>query len=487
MMRFDPPNTPEQDDILTFALERQESLLINALAGTAKTTTVERVAQVVDNIPILYLVFNKRNQLEAEKRMPGHVKCLTANALCHGVWGRFVGRRLVVDTKKTYNILKAAIEELSRTETREAFESFPFILAAVRQAKITGYIPPGRFPGFEGLTTEDPFEESEPTYLERYLLDVTLTRSIGAAYDGIIDFDDQIYMPILFGGAFPKYPLVIVDEAQDLSPINHAMLNKLVTDRLIAVGDPYQSIYAFRGAVRAGMSDLQTAYNMDERTLSVSFRCPQAVVRNAWWRVPHFKWPSWAIEGEVNQMAEWSQGDIPDGAAIICRSNAPLLSAALRLIKLGRGVKLVGQEVGPGLVRVLRKLGPESLTQTQVYDAIDRYESSALAKSRAPASTADKCECLRVFASSPGCESHGLSGAIAYAEDIFKRSGTIQLLSGHKAKGLEWDTIYHLDPWRIPTKYATTEEDKEQELNVRYVIETRAKRVLNISNLQDLT
>ncbi len=79
-----------------------------------------------------------------------------------------------------------------------------------------------------------------------------------------------------------------------------------------------------------------------------------------------------------------------------------------------------------------------------------------------------------------------LSAAIAYAERIFSSNGPIQLLSGHKAKGLEWDIVYHLDPWRIPSKYAASDEEKEQELNVRYVIETRLKKELLLVNLADL-
>lgn len=67
---------------------------------------------------------------------------------------------------------------------------------------------------------------------------------------------------------------------------------------------------------------------------------------------------------------------------------------------------------------------------------------------------------------------HGrsLGEAIAYAEHLFRQKGTIQLLTGHKAKGLEWNTVFHLDPFLI--------KDGEQELNLRYVISTRAMNEL---------
>jgi superfamily I DNA/RNA helicase len=132
-------------------------------------------------------------------------------------------------------------------------------------------------------------------------------------------------------------------------------------------------------------------------------------------------------------------------------------------------------------VKVLKKLGPESMRQFQVMDAIDDWEEARGTKAKSKESVADRAECLRVFAE------HGdtLSAAVAYAEHLFKSQGTIQLLSGHKSKGLEWNTVYHLDPWRIPSKYAQSEEALEQESNLDYVITTRAKRELWLVNAED--
>ena len=48
-----------------------------------------------------------------------------------------------------------------------------------------------------------------------------------------------------------KYPYVCVDEAQDTSLLQHAIVQKLhrTGDSLFMVGDDDQSIYAFRGAM----------------------------------------------------------------------------------------------------------------------------------------------------------------------------------------------------------------------------------------------
>lgn len=126
------------------------------------------------------------------------------------------------------------------------------------------------------------------------------------------------------------------------------------------------------------------------------------------------------------------------------------------------------------------------MPQEKVYEAIDLWEAEKLRKARDAAATTDKAECLRVFAGFGPT----LGAAIAYCEHLFASKGPIQLLSGHKAKGLEWDTVYHLDPQRIPSPWAKDGEALEQELNVRYVIETRSRVELlfvKMENFNDVT
>jgi superfamily I DNA/RNA helicase len=127
------------------------------------------------------------------------------------------------------------------------------------------------------------------------------------------------------------------------------------------------------------------------------------------------------------------------------------------------------------LVRALKKLSPDlQLPQEKVYDAIDLWETEKLRKARSEGTVKDKAECLRVFAGF----GQTLGAAIAYCEHLFNAKGPIQLLSGHKAKGLEWNTVYHLDPQRVPSPWAKGGEALEQEYNLKYVIETRFKQEL---------
>jgi DNA helicase II / ATP-dependent DNA helicase PcrA len=476
--------TPEQQAIIEAARSTQDNLLINALAGAAKTSTLVMIAHALPATPILSLAFNKRIAEEMKSRLPGTVMCKTLNAIGHGVWMQACGRRLVIDTKKSYTILKALIEALPRKEKSEAYETFAETLKLIGRAKLAGYIP-GNSPMGQRLVTAEEFWDSlddDADGVQRDLVDRALNESISQAYAGTIDFDDQIYMPTLFGGTFPRFPLVLVDEAQDLSLINHAMLDKLVVKRLIAVGDPFQSIYAFRGAMPSSMATLRHRFQMREMNLSVSFRCPRTIVERARFRAPHMQYPEWAVEGQINAPEIWTFDHIRDGGAVICRNNAPLFSLAFKLIRAGRGVTVVGSDIGPALVKALKKLGPEDMNNEACNKAIDTWLNERLARRKGEAAARDKADCLRVFVDIGG----SLSGAIAYADSLFRQTGPIQLLSGHKSKGLEWDDVYHLDPWRIPSEWAHGPDEQEQELNIRYVIETRAKRSLTLIDMEAL-
>lgn len=456
------PPTDEQAHILSLARSTDANLMIDALAGCGKTTTLEMIERAVPTKPILYLVFAAKNAKEAEKRMLSTTTVRTFNSLGHRVWAKSCAKNLSLDPKKCNQILVDLIKASPKSAQGPMWDSLWSVIHGVGLAKSLGYVPDGKFPNAKRLISQGDFHaslEERPDDLVADLIDVVLTKSIQTAYEGFIDYNDQIYMPALFGGTFPRFPLVKVDEYQDLNPANHAMLERLVKHRLIGVGDPWQNIYGFRGAKSNGMSEAKARYAMTACDLSTSFRCPSAIVENARWRVPHFKWIKEG--GHVEHLKALVGGSIPDNAAIICRNNAPLFKLALNLLAAQRSVSIAGSEIGPKVVGIMKKLGDDSTTQAQLLGAINDWEQERLSKESTTAS--DLAECMRVFASFGTTLAH----AISYAEHLFAQKGTIRLLTGHKSKGLEFDTVYHLDPWLL--------KEDEQDLNLRYVIQTRSR------------
>lgn len=112
--------------------------------------------------------------------------------------------------------------------------------------------------------------------------------------EGVVDFDDlQLMMYSCFindkTGALQKYchdkwKYIYVDEAQDVSKIQFAILKYLVSDpnNLVFIGDDDQAIYAWRGADPSIILDVCGVYpELTQFTLTTNYRCYGDIVRQA--------------------------------------------------------------------------------------------------------------------------------------------------------------------------------------------------------------
>lgn len=501
------PPTPEQQAILDMAGDKR-SMMITAMAGCAKTTSLKMLSKELPLRPSLALAFNKKIKLELEKEFPSHFQVKTLNGLGHMAWCKTINKRCQLNDSKIGDILK----QMAKDNNASLGEAFVLILQLVRAARHAGLIPQGL--QYEGLVT-DTYENwqniADTFYAEindevHYYATAVLKETIRQSYQGVIDYDDQIYMSALFGGAFSKFPLVMVDEAQDLSPLNHIQLRKSCSDRLIVVGDPRQAIYAFRGADSYSMETMRgLRKEWVDLPLSTTFRCPKAIVARQQGHAPGFTAAPQAPDGKVLDWMDrdaWSvQELLAHGApvAILCRNNAPLIAAALRIIRGGRGCTVLGGEIGKQLVNLSRKVVPNDDTPFEnTCAAIDLWRRNEVTKARALekeeriAIINDKAECLLAVMENGDCKNAG--DMRRTLETMFRKENlSIILATGHKAKGLEWPVVCHLDPWRIPSKWAQRALDSgntapmQQENNLRYVIETRSKDTLVLANLEEMT
>lgn len=470
-MTFTP--TAEQSAIVTAAETTTDNLLVNALAGAAKTSTLVLVAQALRKQQMLCLAFNKRIADEMKERLPPNCEALTLNSLGHRAWAAHLGgRRLNVDAKKTYRLLSAAIEGIKNPKEKSyAFDNFADLMRNIDFGKACGWVPDNHFSQAKRLMSDDEFfghlDEKIGAIERDLILEVTVA-GIREALQGTIDFGDQLFMPTLWGAIFPYYPVVLIDEAQDLSALNHFMLKRVARKRLIAVGDPNQSIYGFRGAHEDSMQKLKADFNMTEFSLTISFRCPISVVEEARWRAPAMQYPKWAKQGEVLRLHQWDVTYVPTSdTAILCRNNAPLFSMALKLLRDGRYPELVGNDLGRSLIKQLKKLGEPKMKRKEVIAAIQEWTIARLEKARNPDRVHDQAACLMVFAQ----EGETLGEALDYAERILSVSGPVKLMTIHKSKGLEFDTVFLLERALIKTPHP-------QENNLLYVAQTRAKERL---------
>jgi DNA helicase-2/ATP-dependent DNA helicase PcrA len=472
--------TEEQSAIVERARSTTDNILLSALAGAAKTSTLVLLAEALPDVQILCLAFNKRIADEMQERLPSNCKAMTLNSLGHRTWSEATGRRLRIETSKTYTILKQLVDECPRHDKDILYENFAELLRIIDFGKSCGYVPTGKYERAKRLMDDELFFnhiEQKLSDLEFGIVRLATEISLKQAFEGLCDYNDQILMPTVFHGAFPRYPLTLIDEAQDLSALNHATLRKMVGQRrIIAVGDPNQAIYGFRGAHEESMNALRQEFNMQEMHLSISFRCPIEVVKHSHWRAPTMRWPEWAKQGEVRYLSKWSPNDLPESATIICRNNAPLFRIAIKLLMAGRPVELHGKDVVAGLTKVMRKFGGSDLRAANVLDKIDVWEEQQKQKNkhRAHGSIEDRAECMRIFTH----QGPTLGDALAYAQHMVQMHSPLKMMTGHKAKGLEFDHVFFLDNELVGME--------QQEPNLRYVIITRAKETLTYINSDDM-
>lgn len=492
------------------------SLMVEALAGAAKTTTIEKATFALDPNPgeVLCVAFNRKIADTLKERV--HPSCVTAtlNSLGHRAWTDFVKKKLTLDKDKLYHVIQDVLNEASVHEDEFA-EVAINVRGLVNAAKNAGLIPKS---GLDPLAhrlakgfypdEDDAWEELGYTYdcdvNNNYIAHArqALRRSISRAFQGYIDFNDQLYMSTCFPATFPTYKTVVVDEAQDLSVLNHHMLKRMVKlgGRLVAVGDRYQSIYAFRGADLNSVDRLKEMFSMKTLQLSTTFRCSKEVAEHVKDRVPHIQSPEWAKKGGVEfRGRDWNIKGIPEGAAILCRNNKPLIRLAYQFIRARRPVVINGGDFGEVLIKLLKKIckansssqkkNDERLACMGISDlenAIHAWEKEEISKAKAQnkefriGGIQDKAGSLYVVLES--CRGQNGKDILSEIEQIFSnKHGSITLSSGHKSKGLEWETVYILDAHLCPSKWALrkAEEGDEgalnQELNLRYVMATRAK------------
>lgn len=507
-----PNPTPQGRAIIEAWNTTKRSIMVDALAGCGKTTFLQQLAPNITESRVLVLAFNKRNAEDLAAKMPTRFDCSTMNSIGHRALGRALARRLVVDSDKTSKILKKVAEQmgLGRLDS----DTYSDATTLIRMAK-SGGLMPDKFVAFKTLIPDrdESWEELCDMQMIDWSRDLqmlawnTLVESNYAALrEGLIDYDDQIYLSVLGNGAYEKYPVVAVDEAQDLSRLNHLQLQKSLQlgGRLIVVGDPRQAIYAFRGASSKSMGEIEGLQpgNFSRFPLSLTFRCAKVVVERNKAHAVGFEAAPTNLEGSVYNFNEpWNLDKIEHSGgkiAILCRNNAPLMAAAFKLIRSGQGVTMLGRDIGKSLERLLKKICgdkegmaiPEVIEKVRAWQMKETDLARANGKEEKLSMIEDRAE--SIVAVAEGCDGETMKDVLNAIVKLFSdQSGLVVLGTGHRAKGMEWHTVIHLDPWRIPSKYAKRAEEAgdptamEQENNLRYVIETRTKDVLVLANLED--
>ncbi len=337
----------------------------------------------------------------------------------------------------------------------------------------------------------------------------------------LIDWEDVLLLTLGMVQSEPRvsehvrsqYRFFTIDEFQDVSPLQFALLEQWLGDRsdLCVVGDPRQTIYSFAGASQGYLTGFESRF---ESTVSVelsnNYRSGVEVVKLANRVMSDFS-PMSAISGigsvsfkefpneakEASSIATMIAEDIENGIAE---------SEIAVLFRVNSQAEPISQQLSELHIRHQLKTQEKFFQQPVISQAVQLIRASRFIEQK-PASevVADVLRSLGWTLSPSGELSNWESLQALYealTEQELTISETIELIDSlqlqqfepvrqlvtlstiHAAKGLEWKKVYFIgvSEGLVPFKMATTEEQINEERRLCYVATTRAKQQLIISH-----
>lgn len=459
------------------------SILVDAKAGSGKTTTIVNGLSFLNSDSVLMLAFNKSIQMELSRRVPSFVNVATFHSVGFKAWTTHAqNRNMKVNGSK--------LEGLTRKwERNDSFLYGAFCRKMVGLGKNSGigtYLLEDCADNWLELMSHfDINLQSEDADLERAieLCSVLLDQSISRDRFEI-DFDDMLYAPLRERASFKRYDFVFIDEAQDTNLPQMELLKRMLTGRgrLIGVGDPRQSIYSFRGADSSAMPKMKEAFGCKVLPLSVSYRCAKNIVKHAKEIVPDIEAFEGSEDGIVDSLSSYTVSDFSRNDAVLCRNVAPLVKFAYSMISRGIGINFLGRDIGHGIISLIQKMKAADISELEVklceYRERETSRLEGKGSESAIAALNDKIECVYVCIENLDSDA-SIKDLISSIEDLFSdRGGLLTLSTCHSSKGKEWERVFILDSSLMPSKWAKLPWQIEQENNLKYVAITRAKKHL---------
>jgi superfamily I DNA/RNA helicase len=316
--------TSEQKNIFNFIKNGKGHGIIDAVAGAGKTTTIMECSKYVeDKTDILFCAFNKSIQTEIVRKFNrqglNQVTVKTIHALGFQILrdNNNAWKNLIPNEEKYSSILnkdtdlqnkfqeyieeildingykQGEMEKNRRFAAKNIVYKFKDRLLDMNQ-KFRATLTPNGIENFKNMTEHfnffsdvDTKSKSFNRELEIYFEcnNILLDAGNNAAKEAlIIDYTDMLYLPYIWDLRSSKnYSFLFIDECQDLSKSQLAVVLKYGKKggRILAVGDPYQSIYGFAGADIESFKRIKNTIKAKPLPLTCCFRCPPNIVKLA--------------------------------------------------------------------------------------------------------------------------------------------------------------------------------------------------------------
>ena len=459
----------------------QNHLVVRARAGTGKTTTIIEAIKWAVEKKILLCAFNRRIMLELQARVTGgHVDVKTLHGLGYS-YVMAVWHRIGVDNKG---------ERAAKLTADVTDGTVPEVILRL----ITKLHTLGRETVPHARRVDDLLELAynfecvpENGWADHYPVEWIVEKALAAMYlaarvkPAAIDFADMIFLPVRNHWIKPRYDMVVVDEAQDMTTAQLELATRSCRGRIVIVGDDRQAIYGFRGADSDSLDRLKLELNAKELGLTTTYRCGKNIVALAKQLVPDYNAYEKNGDGEIFKI---NPGELQDkislGSFVLSRKNAPLINVAMSLLRRGIRARIAGRDIGAGLQALIKRLAKGDaaysidafLAKLDVWEQREVNKAVAAKRETRVTLVQDQAETLRALSEDVETVEE-VSRRIAglFTDDGLGEAGVVTCSSVHKAKGLEANTVFVLEDTFFPVT-------RQEEANIRYVAITRARQQL---------
>lgn len=453
--------------------------------NSGKTFTLCKLAEMTPPIKSsIFLAFNKSIAEELGQRLPRTVKASTLHSCALSSLCKAFSLNFALSDSKNFNLAKEKMNFKGVHSKRipgmimKICRLYDLMRFNLVQDDVEAIIALGERYG------EDADEELAKRAIELRMLNKRIADNYflkGGGGKLPMDFTDMLYYATQYVHRedFKQYNVVMVDEIQDLSPLQYQLIKMLKTPRgrLVGVGDEKQAIYGFQGSNLDTLNAIKNAPNTVTLPLSMTYRCARDIVDEACKVFPDGIVA--APGAEKGFVGEGAFTDAEEGDFILCRNNAPLVDAFITLLRQGKKCTILGKEFGDELVSLIDSVEDVWGLEQVLENMISKLQKKGV-KSPTKCEAYDKLnEKVNVLLSL--YEYFGdLETVRSRIYDIFVENASrgITLSTIHRSKGLEADRIFFLQPELLPSKYATTELALYAEKCLQFVAITRARKSL---------
>lgn len=517
-----------QKGIFEFIENSNKNLVIEAVAGSGKTTTIlECAKKIPGNKKVLFCAFNKSVEQELSKRLSKfpNIQVKTLHSIGYRALYNnkgYLDNGMKMDQSALFNKIRNKCY-LQNLKTKSEMWAL-----TLKVSKILGYIKNTdlreitkdnvndlcEFYGIdfgwskeEELETLDKMleecngvkkEEIESSIKEGKKKKFFPSEMVLPILEKIIEwnkthfsnFDDMLWIPVQHNYKYDKFDYIFIDEVQDLNKVQMNLIKTIIHEgtRVIGVGDSKQAIYGFRGALTDGMGKFREFFDAELLPLSICYRCPTKIIDFVQDIVPGIEAAPGAPEGILGQIdTGFMLENVKQGDLVLCRTNSPLTKLLFMLMNQGTKAYVEGLDIGKKIQSKIKDIDSESLGHcievigididvllSEIKDNKNKQDYEKIMKLEYKKDLA-----LMVYQVLQNCTIFSDHRTICdtYFGDK-KGDDFIKLSSVHKAKGLEANVVYILHPEKIPHPMATKEWEMEQEDNLKYVAYTRTKKEL---------